>query len=455
MKDLKNIAVATINYINTALRICSQVKTMERTKINQLNGKIGETVLVKGWVQEFRGQSKIKFMLLRDNSGVVQCVLFDTALFDTCSKITTESVIAIEGLIKTANVKSAEVTEKNLEIEVKKLDVIGIAEPLPISVVEKDKSIITDLSKRLDYRFLDLRKQEIQAIFKVQSTLLHAYREFMKKEDAIEALFPSIIGASSEGGTEVFSVQYFEKTALLSQSCQLYKQMLACSMEKIFAVFTVWRAEKHNTVRHLNESRQLDFEMAFADDMSVMDVLARCVQFIIKKILEENQKELDVLKVQLKVPGVKYITFAQTAEIMKKINIHMGKDDLSGEAEEKLGELYPDTIVFVHDWPISGKPFYIMPKGDDLSHGFDAIYRGMEISSGGQRIHLPDLLIERLKVKGLNPEHFKSYVDSFRYGAPPHAGWGVGVERLTMLVLGLKNIREAVLFPRDRERLTP
>ena len=428
---------------------------MERTKIDQLSKKVGETVLVKGWVQELRGQSKIKFMILRDNSGVVQCVAFDPSLFDTCAKITAESVVSIEGLVKTANVKSVEITEKTIEVEVKKLDIISIAEPLPILVVEKDKSITTDLSKRLDYRFLDLHKREIQAIFRVQSTIVNAYHDFMRQEGAMEALFPSIIGASSEGGTEVFPVQYFEKDALLSQSCQLYKQMLACSMEKIFAVFTVWRAEKHNTLRHLNESRQFDFEMAFADDKVVMDVLARCVQFLVKRVIEENQKELDLLKVQLKVPGVKYLTFAEVSELMKKHNIHMGQDDLSGEAEEKLGELYPETIVFVHDWPISGKPFYIMPKGDELSHGFDAIYRGMEISSGGQRIHLPDLLTERLAAKGLNPENFKSYIDSFRYGAPPHAGWGAGVERLTMLMLGLKNIREAVLFPRDRERLTP
>jgi aspartyl-tRNA synthetase len=226
-------------------------------------------------------------------------------------------------------------------------------------------------------------------------------------------------------------------------------------MEKIFAVFTVWRAEKHNTLRHLNESRQFDFEMAFADDKAVMDVLARCVQFIVKRVLEENQKELALLNVSIKVPGVKYLTFEQVADMMREYGVHVGEDDLSGEAEEKLGEVYPETIVFVHDWPISGKPFYIMPKGNGLSHGFDAIYRGMEISSGGQRIHLPELLAERLKAKGLNPVNFKSYIDSFRYGAPPHAGWGVGVERLTMLILCLKNIREAVLFPRDRERLTP
>jgi aspartyl-tRNA synthetase len=230
--------------------------------------------------------------------------------------------------------------------------------------------------------------------------------------------------------------------------------MLACSMEKVFAVFTVWRAEKHNTIRHLNESRQFDYEQAFADEFVVMDVLARCVQYIVKKLLAENKKELELLEVKLKVPEVRYFTFTQVAEMMKG-KVHVGKDDLSGEAEKALCEMYPDTIVFVHDWPLSGKPFYIMPKGKDLSCGFDAIYKGMEISSGGQRVHLPELLIERLKVKKLNPKDFKAYIDSFRYGAPPHAGWGLGVERLTMVLLELNNIREAVLFPRDRDRLTP
>jgi aspartyl-tRNA synthetase len=230
-------------------------------------------------------------------------------------------------------------------------------------------------------------------------------------------------------------------------------------MEKVFTIFTVWRAEKHNTVRHLNECRQMDFEMAFADDKTVMAVMGECTQYIIQKILDTNAKELKTLGVEVKVPAIKYMTFAEVSEVMKKEGIHVGKDDLNGESEEKLGELYPDTIVFVYDWPLSGKPFYIMPKDGnpnaELANGFDAIYKGMEITSGGQRIHIPELLIERLKAKGLNPDQFKDYIESFRYGAPPHSGWGMGVERLTMLILGIKNIREAVLFPRDRDRLTP
>jgi aspartyl-tRNA synthetase len=320
--------------------------------------------------------------------------------------------------------------------------VINVAKPLPFPVLKKDEKITTELSKRIDYRFVDLHKRDVQAIFKVQATILKAFREFMDQENALECVFPSIIGASSEGGTEVFPVQYFEKKALLSQSCQLYKQMLACSVEKVYTVFTVWRAEKHNTLRHLNESRQFDFEMAFADDKVVMDILGRCVQHIVKRVMEQNSDELKILDVNLKVPGVKYITFHETVELMKKQGIHLEEHDLTGEAEEKLGELFPDTVVFVHDWPLEGKPFYIMPKGEELSYGFDAIYKGMEISSGGQRIHLPDLLTERLKAKGLNPENFESYIDSFRYGAPHHGGWGMGVERLTMKILNIQNIRD-------------
>ncbi len=425
----------------------------ERQYISSLTAKDdGKKVVVVGWLYDNRDLGKIRFIVLRDVSGEIQITAVkgesDEKTFELMKSIPRESVIVVKGVVK----KSAKASGGR-EIFPSEIEVLAEAEhPLPVDVSDFSK---TELPKRLDYRFLDLHRRRIQAIFKIQSCMMQAYREFMISEEAVEANFPSIIGSSSEGGTELFSAQYFEKKAFLSQSCQLYKQMLACSMEKVFAVFTVWRAEKHNTVRHLNESRQFDFEMAFADEFVVMDVLARCVQHIIKKLIEGNKKELELLEVGLKVPKVEYLTFAETAEIMKKHKVHTGKDDLSGEDEEKLGELYPDTIVFVHDWPLSGKPFYIMPKGKELSCGFDAIYNGMEISSGGQRVHIPELLIERLKAKGLNPKDFKAYIDSFRYGAPPHAGWGMGVERLTMMILGLKNIREAVLFPRDRDRLAP
>ena len=230
--------------------------------------------------------------------------------------------------------------------------------------------------------------------------------------------------------------------------------MLASSMEKVFAVFTAWRAEKHNTLRHLNESRQLDYEEAFADDKDVMKVLAECMKYMIQRVLDQNSEELEFLKVNLKIPKTKYLTFDEVAKLMKKEKIKIPEHDLSGEAEKKLGDLFPDTIVFVTDWPIKGKPFYIMPDGEN-SKGFDAIWKGLEISSGGQRIHEPELLKKQLKANGMDPKNFKEYINSFKYGAPPHAGWALGLERITMLMLGIENIREVTLFPRDRDRLSP
>lgn len=422
-----------------------------RDLIKNVFNKDKKKVEIIGWVDKNRALGKIRFIVLKDISGIVQVTgvkgKVDERIFGVMDSVSRESVVYIKG-----KVVSSKQAPGGKEIIPEEVLVIAGAEDLPIDVSEYSK---TELPKRLDYRFLDLHRKRIQAIFKVQSTMMQAYREFMIKEWAIEFNFPSIISSSSEGGTELFEVKYFGKKTYLSQSCQLYKQMLACSMEKVFTIFTTWRAEKHNTIRHLNEARQFDYEQAFADEFVVMEVLARCVQFIIKKVLEVNKEELKLLDVKLKVPKTKYLTFEEVKVLMKKHKISVGKDDLPGEVEKKLGDLFLDTIVFVYDWPISGKPFYIMPKGKTSSCGFDAIYRGMEISSGGQRVHIPELLEKGLKEKGLKIKDFKSYIDSFRFGAPPHAGWGIGVERLTMLILGLKNIREAVLFPRDRDRLTP
>ena len=426
-----------------------------RTYIKDALKKTGK-IEVYGWVHDSRDLSKIRFIVLKDVTGRIQITgvkgKTKDSIFKLMNSITRESVIKIKG-----ELKESKQAPGGKEILPDSIEMIAKAEqPLPIDVSDRSK---TELPKRLDNRFLDLHRNKTQAIFKIESTLMQAYREFMINEGAIEAVFPSIIGSSSEGGTELFPLKYFEKDAYLSQSCQLYKQMLACSMEKVFTIFCVWRAEKHNTIQHLNEARQLDYEEGFADEFKVMDVLARCVKFIVERILKERKEELELLEVKLKVPKIKYMTFKEASEIMKKYKVHVGKDDLSKDAEKKLGELYSDTIVFVHDWPIAGKPFYIMPKqgkkGEKLSGGFDAIYNGVEISSGGQRVHIPELLEKRLKEKGLKVKDFKAYIDSFRYGAPPHSGFGLGLERLMQQMLNISNIREVTLFPRDRDRLIP
>ncbi len=427
---------------------------MKRTYIKDI--KVGESVFLQGWIYEIRDLAKLKFLLLRDSSGIVQCIIKDKEMIKKSSGLTLESVVELQGKVKKARVK-ADFARKDVEVEVSDLKILNKAEKLPIHVNEKTTS--TDLSKRLDYRYLDLRKQKVQSIFRIASTISMTFREHFIKKGFVEFHPPSIIGSSSEGGTELFEAKYFEKKAYLAQSPQLYKQMVACSMEKAMTITPVWRAEKHNTIRHLNESRQMDIEMAFANTMDVMKQLAESVQDIVKNVIQENKKDLELLGVKLKIPNTKYMTFTDVSNLMKKYKIHVDKDDLSPDAEKKLGELFPDTIVFVYDWPLSGKPFYIMPKDENpnakLSEGFDAIYNGLEISSGGQRIHLPDLLIKRLKANKLNPKNFKDYVDSFRYGSPMHSGWSIGLERLTLLIIGRKNIREACMFPRDRDRLTP
>ncbi len=422
-----------------------------RTYIKDALKKTGKVEVV-GWVHDSRALGKIRFLVLKDISGRIQITTIkgkvSEEVFKLIDSISRESVIRVIG-----NLKVSKQAPGGKEIIPNKIEIIAKAEqPLLIDVSDRSK---TELPKRLDYRFLDFHRQKIQAIFKIQSTISMKFREHFVKKGFIEMQPPSIISSASEGGTELFPAKYFEKKAYLAQSPQLYKQMVACSMEKTVTITPVWRAEKHNTVRHLNECRQMDIEMAFVGQMEIMKQMEDVVKDIVSEVLKNNKKELDILGVKLKVPKAKYISYDETAKLLK---IRYG-EDLSPENERELCKKFPHTIVFVHSWPVSLKPFYIMPKEQDanakLSEGFDAIYGGVEISSGGQRIHIPDLLIKMLKKKGLNPKDFKHYVDSFRFGAPFHSGWSIGLERFTQCLLNLYNIREACMFPRDRDRLVP
>ena len=422
-----------------------------RTYIKDALKKTGK-IEILGWVHDSRALGKIRFLVLKDISGRMQVTAVkgkvSEDIFKLMNSISRESVIKVIG-----SLKESKQAPGGKEIIPNKIEILAKAKhPLPIDVSDRSK---TELPKRLDYRFLDFHRQKIQAIFKIQSTVSTAFREHFIKKEFIEMQPPSIISSASEGGTELFPTKYFEKKAYLAQSPQLYKQMVACSMEKAMTITPVWRAEKHNTVRHLNECRQMDIEMAFAGQMEIMKQMEEAVKYIVSEVLKKNKKDLDILGIKLIVPKAKYISYDKTAKLLK---IKYG-EDLSPENERELCRKFKDAIVFVHSWPASLKPFYIMPKGEDanakLSEGFDAIYGGAEISSGGQRIHIPELLIKMLKKKGLNPKDFKHYIDSFRYGAPFHSGWSIGLERFTQCLLGLDNIREGCMFPRDRDRLVP
>ncbi len=420
---------------------------MQRTYISEL--KTGQEVLLKGWVFEVRSLSKMNFLLLRDFSGIIQCVIKDIPI----SNLTLESVVEIKGKVKKAQVK-AELARKDVEVDVSDIKILNKAEKLPIQVNEK--TVSAELPSRLDNRSLDIRKPKIRAIFKIQSTIASAFREFFYKDGFIEIQPPGIIATSTEGGTDLFEVKYFDRKAYLAQSPQLYKQLAAISLEKVFSISAVWRAEKHDTTKHINEIRQMDIEVAFEDDMGIMKYLERVVKYIAKKVIEECGEELKILGLEIKVPDVKYLSYKEAIDVLNKHNFKMKYgEDFEPEAERKLCDIFKDTIIFTYEWPVDLKPFYIWQKKDKISGGFDALYGGMEICSGGQRVHIPEILIKQLKTKKLNPENFKWYIDAFRYGAPMHSGWSLGLERITQAILKLDNIREATLFPRDRRRLTP
>ena len=423
----------------------------KRIFIEDIFNSKNKEVEVAGWVHNTRDLSKVKFILLRDISGMIQVTgvkgKTPESVFENMDKITRESVIYVKG--KTVDSKQA---PNGKEINPTEIIVISKAEDLPIDVSDYSK---TELPKRLDYRFLDLHRKRTQTIFKIQGEIAKAFRDYFHEKGFVEMQPPCIIGSSSEGGTDLFSVKYFEKNGYLAQSPQLYKQMVACSVEKTVMITPIWRAEKHNTTRHINEVRMMDIEVAFSDQMIVMKLQEDVMKYIVKYLLKNCKAELEFLKVKLKVPKSEYLSYD---EVVKLLKMKYGSD-LTPENEKHLDKLFPDTIVFIHSWPVSLKPFYIMPKDQNpkakLSEGFDAIYKGVELSSGGQRIHIPDLLEKMIKNKGLKIKDFKSYIDSFRYGAPPHAGWSIGLERITMELLGIDNIREVTLFPRDRDRLNP
>ena len=426
---------------------------MERITIKEaFEQKSGTKVRIAGWVHDSRALGKIKFLVLRDITGRIQTVAFrgetPEEAFEKASKINRESVIFLEGTIK-----DSKQAPGGKELGIEKIEVLNEAnEKLPIDVSDFSK---TELPKRLDYRFLDFHRERIQAVFKIQNEIAHSFREYFYNKGYIELQPPYMISSASEGGTDLFAVQYFEKKAFMAQSPQLYKQMLACSMEKTFTLGPAWRAEKHNTTRHINEIRMLDVEAAFMNQMQIMQEQEKCLQFMVGNVLKNCKAELDLLGINLKIPNGVYLTYE---EGIKKVDGKIG-EDFTPDQEKKLCEFYPGDVVFVHSWPASIKPFYIMPKDGDknakVSEGFDSLYGGVEISSGGQRIHIPELLTERIKAKGLNPESFKDYIDSFRYGAPPHSGWAIGLERLTQIICGLDTVKEATMFPRDRDRITP
>lgn len=443
----------------------------DRLYIKEAEKHLGETVTLAGWVSRTRDLKNIRFIVLRDKTDEIQVVVKpDTKeMFEL--PLGREDVIAVCGEVVKSNVANA-----GVEFIPESIEVINKSEqPLPVDILENKKS---DLDTRLNYRFLDFRSPTSNAIFTIQNRLVTAFREYLSHHGYMEFQPPCIIGSASEGGADLFAIPYFEKQAFLAQSPQLYKQMCAISFEKVFTITPIWRAEKFNTPTHLNEVRQMDIEQAFSDDETVMGVLEKVLAHMLKETKEKAGGELEILGRELTVPELplRRVTYTEAIEMLQDEGEEiLWGDDFTKTQEKLLTELVGDEAFFMKDWPGAQKAFYAMPYdkedesdaayleetygnveiGDRIVRAFDCLYSGIEISSGTMRIHLPELLAERIKYKGLNPDNFEYYIGAFRYGAPPHAGWSIGMERITMTVTDQDNIRECCMFPRDRDRLVP
>jgi len=408
-----------------------------------------------GWVREIRDLGKLKFLILADREGHIQVTVkrdvVGEKMLEEVGELTRESVVAVKGTVS-SNPKAP----GGVEVVPSEIRLINVSQaPLPLEVSGKTKA---ELPTRLNSRFLDIRRPEVSAVVKISSAVKMSFLRFFDEHGFINVNPPCIVAAATEGGTELFPLVYFDKEAFLSQSPQLYKQILMASgLDKVVIVTPVFRAEPHDTYRHLNEAVQMDIEVAFIrNEEDVLEYYDGVLERILKDLKERCSKELEFFRTpELKLP-VKRITYERALELLSRdgIEIPWG-EDFSPEAERKLCERY--NPVLVKDWPTEVRSFYSMPDPErpEICRAFDLLLGGIEISSGAQRIHELPQLIDALKRKGLDPDKFEFYLNAFRYGMPPHGGWSIGLERFVMALLGLKNIREAALFPRDRRRLVP
>lgn len=422
----------------------------------------GETASVAGWLHEVRDLGGIAFLILRDTSGRLQVKIekdeMPESLVETALGAHRESVMTVTGPIE-----AEERAPTGVEMVPESVEVLSAADPeLPLDPSGK---VAAELPTRLDNRTLDLRRPESKAIFEIRAEVLRAVRETFREMGCTEITTPKIVATGTEGGTELFPITYFGREAFMNQSPQLFKQLMVGSgLERVFEIGPIFRAEEHNTPRHLNEATSIDFESAFYDAEDAMEVCEQVVREAYTAVERNCESELDTLGLvdDFAVPDDPFQRLTYE-EAIQRVNATgqldeqlVWGDDLSTEAERALGEDIGGHY-FVTEWPSEVKPFYIMDRDDDpdVSTGFDLNHPRMELVSGGQREHRHGRLVAAFEAQGLDPEQFEYYTKMFRYGMPPHAGWGLGAERLLTTMLDLQNIRETVLFPRDRQRLSP
>lgn len=438
---------------------------MERTLIKELKEKISETVTIKGWISVRRDQGKMVFFDIRDRSGTVQgVVLPKSEAIEIAKETRVESVIAIEGRVneRPEKNKNAKVQNGDIELEILQLTILSQAEVLPFDFSADGFNL--DLTTEMDHRALTLRHPRLQAIFKVQAVIIDSFREYLKSRDFFEFQAPAITPATAEGGSEVFEVKYFDKSAFLTQSPQLYKQIVMTAFERVFSVNKVFRAEPSATTRHLTEIVSLDAEMAFIDSWTdVRDMSEATVRYILQQVQEKCASELTYLNAELpamleKTPTLSLIEAQEKIKAKTGRNV-VGEKDLNPEDERTLCEIIKEEtgsdFVYVYGYPTIKKPFYVYPNPEnpEFNEGMDLLCRGIEWLSGGRRINDYNQLLEHVDKWGMDPEKIKMFLEAFKYGVPPEGGFAFGAERMTMQILGLKNIREAAMFPRDMNRI--
>jgi nondiscriminating aspartyl-tRNA synthetase len=432
---------------------------MERTLISELGKHVGEPVSISGWVDIRRDQGKMVFFDFRDRSGKVQgVVLPESPAMEVAKDIRNEYVVRVEGAVNKRPEKNAQADKQNgdIELEVKQIHVLAEAEPLPFDMSESGFNL--DLTTQLDHRALVLRHPHVQAVFKVQNVIIDAFRKYMKSQDFFEFQAPVITPAVAEGGAEVFEVNYFDKKAYLSQSPQLYKQIVMTAFERVFSVNKIFRAEPSATTRHITEIVSLDAEFGFIESWKdVRDMSEETVRYIIAQVGRHCAVELKLLKATLPVMIEKTPTLSLT-EGLQKLGVPADKD-LSPEQERRLCEIIKEEtgsdFVYVYGYPTRQKPFYVYPNPEnpEFNEGIDLLCRGVEWLSGGRRINNYSQLVTHVKEWGMDPDKISMFLEAFKYGAPPEGGFALGTERMTMQILGLKNVREASMFPRDMNRI--
>lgn len=436
---------------------------MERTYIKDLKNHTGNEVTVAGWIDVRRDQGKMVFLDLRDVTGKVQAVVLPmhTDALEVAQRARPEWVVSVSAQVNKRperNIKAG-VPNGDIELEVLNIEVLSKAKELPFELGAE-----LNLDTYLDNLPLTLRDEKATAVFKVQAVIINAFRNFLTNEGFTEFQAPKLIGEDAEGGANSFNVEYFGHTAHLAQSPQLYKQIMVGVFERVFSTGNVYRAEKHSTTRHLNEYTSLDFEMGFIKDHTdVMNMENRVLAYVVKELKEKCAREIALFDAELpevpeKIPALK---LRDAQEIIKK---ETGEDctrepDLEPAHERFLCEYskreFNSDFIFITHFPITKRPFYTHEDENDPGYakGGDLLFRGIEITTLAQRIHDYDTLVESMKNKGLDPEKFRFYLQAFKYGMPPHGGLGLGLERLTAKFLGLENVKQATLFPRDLNRI--